>query len=226
MNIKTYSYRFADEILSAPGYCAIKNEILNICHKCPIPIYPGKSAKQPQKDVVQQIMNTYFRLQFDACGWDIEPLATPDDYEDALRADFRKTFYYQDREPITAQIEVEFGNVASSYRNYFKFQLSFSDGLTDICVLIVPSNDLANRIDSGVSNFEKATREIPQAKLSVTVPIYVIGLFDVDDYNNELDVWDIRGLGVPLDVAQNKNKSVRAEHERLVQSRIDELNRR
>ena len=134
-------------------------------------------------------------------------------------------FHFDDREPITAQIEVEFGNVASSYRNYFKFQLSFSYGLTDICILIVPSYDLANRIDSGVSNFEKANREIPQAKLSVTVPIYVIGLFDVDDYNNELDVWNVRDLGVSLDVAQNKNRAVRAQHEDLVRSYIDWINR-
>lgn len=225
MNIKTFSYRFADEVLSAPGYCDVRDEILNICYGCPIPVYPGKSAKQPQKDVVQQIMNTYFRLQFETYGWDVEPLATPDDYEDALRADFRKTFHFDDREPITAQIEVEFGNVASSYRNYFKFQLSFSYGLTDICILIVPSYDLANRIDSGVSNFEKANREIPQAKLSVTVPIYVIGLFDVDDYNNELDVWNVRDLGVSLDVAQNKNRAVRAQHEDLVRSYIDWINR-
>ena len=117
------------------------------------------------------------------------------------------------------------GNVASSYRNYFKFQLSFSYGLTDICILIVPSYDLANRIDSGVSNFEKANREIPQAKLSVTVPIYVIGLFDVDDHNNELDVWNVRDLGVSLDVAQNKNRAVRAQHEDLVRSYIDWINR-
>lgn len=226
MNIKTYSYRFADEILSAPGYCNIRDDILNICRGCPIPVYPGKSIKQPQKDVVQQIMNTYFRLQFEANGWDIEPLATPDDYEDALRADFRKTVYFRDREPITAQIEVEFGNVASSYRNYFKFQLSFSYGLTDICVLIVPSYELANRIDSGVSNFEKSTREIPQAKLSVTVPIYVIGLFDVDDYNNKLEVWNVQDLGISLDVAQNKNKSVRSDHENFVRSYIDRINRR
>ncbi len=226
MNVKTYSYRFADEILSAPGYSEIKDEILNICYGCPIPVYPGKSTKQPQKEVVQQIMNTYFRLQFKAYGWDVEPLATPDDYEDALRADFRKTFYFHDREPITPQIEVEFGNVASSYRNYFKFQLSFSYAMTDICILIVPSYDLANRIDSGVSYFEKAIREIPQAKLSVTVPIYVIGLFDVDDNDNRLGEWNLLNQGVALEVAQNKTRLVRDEHEALVQDYIDWLDRR
>lgn len=226
MNVRTFSYRFAGEILSAPGYCLIRDEILNICLGCPIPIYPGKSEKQPRKDVVQQVMNTYFRLQFAAYGWDIEPLATPDNYADALRADFRKTFWFTDRAPITAQIEVEFGNVASSYRNYFKFQLSFAHGLTDVCVLILPSYDLSNRIDSGVSNYEKAVREIPQAKLSVTVPIYVIGLFDVDDYNNPLDVWDLHAEGISLAVAQNKTRAVWNGHDALVQSYIDWINRR
>ncbi|WP_296827197.1 BglII/BstYI family type II restriction endonuclease [uncultured Megasphaera sp.] len=220
MFIKTYSYRFADEILSSDNYCDIKNEILHICAKCPLPVFLGKSSKQRQKDVVQQIMNTYFRLCFARQGWAVEPLATPASYEDVLRADFRKTFSRHDRERITVQIEVEFGNIASSYRNYFKFQLSFSYGLTDICVLIVPSYHLANRIDSGVSNFEKSIREIPQAKLSITVPIYVIGLFDVNDDGREVENWNIRDLGISLDVAQNKCRSVGSEHESLVLSYI------
>ncbi len=224
MIVKTYSYRFADEILSAPGYCEVKEEIINICLGCPIPIYPGKSVRQPNKEVVQQIMNTYFRLQFEAYGWEVEPLATPNAYDDELRADFRKTFRYNNGDEITAQIEVEFANVASSYRNYFKFQLSFSYGLADVCILIVPSYDLANRIDSGVSNYEKATREIPQAKLSITVPILVIGLFDRDNEDNMLGVWNVADEGVSLDIAQNKNRLVRREHEDLVWSYIDWLN--
>lgn len=48
--------------------------------------------------------------------------------------------------------------------------------MTDICILIVPSNAFCKRIDTGVSNFEKTVREIPSAKLSITVPILVIGL--------------------------------------------------
>ena len=223
MYIKTFSYRFADEILAHPSFRAAANELFNICEKCPIPEYQGKSAKQTTKDVVQQIMNTYFRLQFEAHGWESEPLATPDDHDDELRADFRKTFVNEDGKEITLQIEVEFGNVASSYRNYFKFQLSYSYGLTDICILIVPSQRLANRIDSGVSCFEKAAREIPQAKLSVTVPILVIGLFDRDDDGNVLQGWDIRSMGVSLDVAKNSDSSVAQTHKDLVQIYIDSI---
>lgn len=216
MLLKSYSYRFAQEILEHPAFQHIEQELISICEGCPVPVYTGKSPRQPDKDVVQQIMNTYFRLQFVAHGWEAEPLASPDMTEDALRADFRKTFQTTDGQMVIIQIEVEFGNVASSYRNYFKFQLSFSYGLADICVLIVPSQNLANRIDSGVSCFEKAIREIPQAKLSVTVPILVIGLFDQDDAGNRVAEWDIRATGAPLEVAKNQNRAVRDEHERLV----------
>ena len=167
-------------------------------------------------------MNTYFKLQFTALGWTAEPLATPTDNEDALRADFRKTFG-KGNDKITLQIEVEFGNVASSYRNYFKFQLSFSYDLTDICILIVPSYELANRIDSGVANYEKAIREIPQAKLSVTVPTLVIGLFDEDENGAKLPEWDVRATGISLDIAQNKKRTVLADHNALVQSYIEGL---
>lgn len=222
MEIKTFSYRFAGEILSTPQYAEVMDEILCICKDCPIPIFPDKSANQERKDVVQQIMNTYFRLRFASCGWEVEPLATPTDYKDALRADFRKKFdFFNEAKALSTQIEVEFGNVASSYRNYFKFQLSFSYGLADIGVLIVPSYDLASRIDSGVANYEKAVREIPQAELSITVPILVIGLFDRDEYGNRSAEWDIRSTGIPLNVAKKKRSTA---HEELVQSYINGLN--
>ena len=222
MRIELFSYRFADDILSSPKFTDIKKRLLSICENCPIPVYSGKSKEQPDKDVVQQIMNTYFKLQFKALNWDIEPLVTPTDNEDALRADFRKTFINENSK-ITLQIEIEFGNVASSYRNFFKFQLSFSYDLTDICILVVPSANLANRVDSGIANYEKTIREIPQAKLSITVPTLVIGLFDKDLYGKNLPEWDIRQTGVSLDTAKNKNKSVLQNHENLVQSYIDKL---
>lgn len=222
MRIETFSYRFADDILLSPRFTGVKDELLSVCNNCPIPVYSGKSQKQPSNDVVQQIMNTYFKLQFTRLGWTAEPLVTPTNNQDELRADFRKTFGKRD-DKITLQTEVEFGNMASSYRNYFKFQLSFSYDLTDICVLIVPSSKLANRIDSGVANYQKTIREIPQAKLSVTVPTLVIGLFDKDTNGNDLPIWDLRQAGISLDVAQNKNDKFPMKHNELVQLYIDGL---
>lgn len=221
MIVKTYSYRFAEEILSSSIFKDIMDELNEICSKCPLPVYRGKSKTQKNKDVVQQIMNTYFRLMFESKGWQSEPHATPDENEDELRADFRKTFYGDSDKKITLQIEVEFGNIASSYRNYFKFQLSFSYGLTDICVLIVPSQQLANRIDSGVACFEKCKREIAQAKLSVTVPIIIIGLFDIDDNGIPVAEWDIHNYSI--DVVKNKDNKVKEEHERIVKQYIKRI---
>lgn len=222
MIIKTHSYRFAEEILSCDDFKPIKEELYDICKKCPVPIYPGKSQRQTSKDVVQQVMNTYFRIQFENNGWEKEPLATPDENADELRADFRKKFVISENQNVTLQIEVEFGNIASSYRNYFKFQLSFSYGLTDLCVLIVPSNELANRIDSGVSNYEKCIREIEQAKMSVTVPTIVIGLFDTDDMGNRIPQWNMKDEGVDVEVAKRANNAVAEEHDIIVKRYIEE----
>lgn len=46
MKIKTYSYRFAEEILQHPKYEHIYNELITICKDAPIPVYKGKSKSQ------------------------------------------------------------------------------------------------------------------------------------------------------------------------------------
>ncbi len=224
MEIKTFSYRFAEEILQHERYREAYDEIIEICKACPVPVYQGKSKNQTKLDVVQQIMNTYFWEAFKLKGWKDEPLATPNTNEDELRSDFRKTFKKENGYgEITIQIEVEFGNVASSYRNYFKFQLSYSYDLTDVCILIVPSQHLCTRIDSGVSNFEKVLREIPSAKLSVTVPILVIGLFDVDEDGVIVEPWDVKAECNNLEIIKGSKKNREEEHKALVMSYIRRL---
>lgn len=124
MIVSSYSYRFAEEVLKhqllEPGL----SEIIKICEECPLPLFKGKSKKQKGKEVIQQIMNTYFRLRFEECGWISEPFASPETTDDSLRADFRKEFA-DATNAFAVQIEVEFGNAASIYRDYFKFQLSY-----------------------------------------------------------------------------------------------------
>ncbi|MDL2418868.1 BglII/BstYI family type II restriction endonuclease [Bacillus tropicus] len=220
MKVETYSYRYAEEILQHPRFEAAYNELMMVCRDCPVPIYKGKSNSQSQLEVMQQIMNTYFLLRFEELGWEKEPRVTPNTSDDALRSDFRK--YYIDSDTgeviLKLQIEVEFGNVASSYRNYFKFQLSFSYDLVDICILIVPSYELCKRIDSGVSNYEKTIREIPAAKLSVTVPTLVIGLFD-----DGSTAWNVKDITEDLKVLKGATKDTYAKHCQIVQRYINDL---
>ena len=124
MKIETFSYRYSQEILEHECCKEALHEIIEICSNCPLPVYKNKSQSQPKLDVVQQIINTYFSLAFEEHKWDSEPLVTPDEFEDSLRGDFRKSFTKQgsndNNDSFTLQIEVEMGNIASSYRNYFK----------------------------------------------------------------------------------------------------------
>ncbi len=217
MKIRTFSYRYAQEILEHPNYAEAYDELMEICRACPLPVYKDKSKTQPRLDVVQQIINSYFKLSFSDKGWESEPMVTPSEFDDSLRGDFRKKFTKMDLVDasvydITLQIEVEMGNIASSYRNYFKFQLSYAHKLADIAILILPCDELSRRIDSGVASFEKTVREIPSADLSITVPILVIGL---DDSN--VEAIDIEHLERDLKVVKGSQKAYEEEHRLLVE---------
>lgn len=219
----TYSYRYAEEILQHPFYQQAYNEILQICQNCPLPVYPGKSVNQPRLDVVQQIINTYFKIMFSPQNnWEHEPHVSPQNLEDTLRADFKKSFTYPlvnsvgEYPRITTQIEVEMGNIASSYRNYFKFQLSFSHQLSDIGIIILPCDSISRRIDSGVASFEKTVREIPSANLSITVPILVIGL----DYSDD-SLVDVRNFTTDMNIVKGASNQYLEQHLGLVDSIIN-----
>ena len=222
MNIKTFSYRFAEEILEHPFYEQAYHEIVEICRQCPLPIYTGKSANQRRLDVVQQIINTYFKIAFSTDnGWFHEPQVSPENFDDSLRADFRKNYSIVDEgtgevKEITVQIEVEMGNIASSYRNYFKFQLSYSHQLSEIGIIILPCDNLSRRIDSGVASFEKTVREIPSADLSITVPILVIGLDD----SNAQEI-NVRDLCEDIRIVKGSSNVYIQEHNELVQNIIN-----
>lgn len=221
MKIQTFSYRYAQEILEHPNYAEAFDELMEICRNCPLPVYKDKSKTQPRLDVVQQIINTYFKISFTQKGWEPEPMVTPSEFDDSLRGDFRKQFTKMDllnasAYDISLQIEVEMGNIASSYRNYFKFQLSYAHKLADIAVLILPCDELSRRIDSGVASFEKTVREIPSADLSITVPILVIGL---DDTN--VEAVDIESIEKDLRVVKGSQKAYEEEHRSLVEKIIN-----
>ncbi len=215
MKIETFSYRYSQEILEHECCKEALDEIIEICSKCPLPVYKNKSKNQPKLDVVQQIINTYFSLAFEERQWESEPLVTPDEFEDSLRGDFRKSFTKQDsndnNDSFTLQIEVEMGNIASSYRNYFKFQLSYAHKMADIAILILPCDNLSRRIDSGVASFEKTKREIPSADLSITVPTLVIGLSDED-----VTEINIRNFTTDIEVVKGQKKTFKDRHIDLV----------
>ena len=83
MFIKTYSYRFSKEILSNSVFNGLYQQILDICMGCPLP-YDERKSKKETNCIVQQIMNTYFRLQFQDSGWIGEANATDENSQDKM----------------------------------------------------------------------------------------------------------------------------------------------
>ena len=156
-------------------------EIIEAIIKAPVFIFPGKS-KNKALDVVQQLQNAYFDRMFAIkFGWDFHPVATKIPKSN-LTADFRKDF-----NGLHVQTEVQFGNMARWYTDVFKFQAAYSESLTQAAVSIVPMFALAKRIDQNVVNFERATRELPSAKLSITLPILLVGV-SIDQDTKIIDV--------------------------------------
>jgi hypothetical protein len=172
MNYHIHSYRFAKEIIEHSTYNDALIEILAVVKQCPLFRYPNKSKSNKRLDLVQQLFNTYFDRAFSFdLEWQYHPTATtiPDS---GLTADYKKTFGN-----LRIQAEVQFGNMARWYSDIFKFQTAYSQNLIDFGLSIVPMSSVGVRIDSNIANFERCVRELPSAKLSVTLPILIIGLY-------------------------------------------------
>lgn len=170
MKLHVFSYRFAEEIIQHSNHSQAWNEIKEVLRQAPLFIYPHKSKKNKNLDVVQQLMNLYFDKVLSEKDWDYHPLATKIKGSQ-LKADFRKSF-----NGLNIQAEIQFGNMSRWYTDIFKFQAAYSQSLTDIALSVIPMASLAKRIDSNVVQFERAKRELPSAQLSITLPVLMIGL--------------------------------------------------
>lgn len=76
------------------------------------------------------------------------------------------------------QLEVQFGNMARWYTDVFKFLLSYSADDIEVGILVVPTQATAKKIDENIAHFERVVRELPHAKMGITIPILVIGVSD------------------------------------------------
>lgn len=182
MKYVTHSYRFAKEIIEHSNYFSAFQEITMVINECPLFVFPNKSRRNRKLDVVQQLLNTFFDRRF-ACdlNWEYHPSATKI-ANSGLAADFRKSF-----NGLRIQTEVQFGNMSRWYSDIFKFQTAYSQDLIDIGLSIVPVSTIASRIDSNIANYERCIRELPSAKLSITLPILLIGV-DSDSSSQIFDV--------------------------------------
>ena len=66
--------------------------------------------------------------------------------------------------------------MARWYTDVFKFLLSYSADDIEVGILVVPMQETAKKIDENVAYYERVVRELPHAKMGITIPILVIGV--------------------------------------------------
>jgi len=75
----------------------------------------------------QTAYNKVFEREFDELGWENQPALRS---KPTLKGDFRKGLVF---------VEIQFGNSATLYRDYYKFQYGLANGLLSLAVLVAPS---------------------------------------------------------------------------------------
>ncbi len=115
----------------------------------------------------QSAYNKRFEIEFEKLGWEKKPLLSQ---KPRLIGDFRKNLVF---------VEIQFGNSATLYRDFYKFQYGLQNGLLSLSVLIVPVNPkeffpTRPRSISNMAEYDLALRYFKV--LPISVPTMVIGL--------------------------------------------------
>ena len=115
----------------------------------------------------QRAYNKAFEIEFLKLNWLNQPKLndTP-----KLIGDFGKGMAF---------VEVQFGNSATLYRDYYKFQYGLQKGLLSLAVLIVPDDEYEffptrRKSVNNMANFKLAERYC--TVLPINVPVWIIGL--------------------------------------------------
>ena len=165
-----YSYRHAEAILDSE-FAQEKAEILECLGGAEwVRTKPRQREREGRVvatlSINQRKTNAALEEIFRARGWEVHPRIISESASH-LAADFKKG---------KIQVEVQFGNMARWYTDVFKFLLSYSADDIEVGVLAVPMQAAAAMIDENVVNYERVVRELPHAKMGITIPIWVLGL--------------------------------------------------
>lgn len=126
-----------------------------------------KVIRQDSVILHQTAYNKRFEMEFEKLGWEKKPMLSQNP---RLIGDFRKNLVF---------VEVQFGNSATLYRDFYKFQYGLQNGLLSLSVLIVPVNPkeffpTRPRSISNMAEYDLALRYF--TVLPISVPTMVIGL--------------------------------------------------
>jgi hypothetical protein len=164
MKFKTWSYRFAEQVLNSKLH--LRKEIEQIIES--IDISPNELSRPN--------VNKMFREKFLQLGWEEQPKVAEEDI--AAKLDFFKE---------RVGVEVAFSHSSFLGIDLLKFQtMSYSNlDKIDIGVYIAVTNSFLKKLVKeykqkweGSLTFEKIVKYLPHFKSAIQVPIFVVGLED------------------------------------------------
>jgi len=163
MKFKTWSYRFAEQVLNSK--LRIRKEIEQIIESIDI----------PSNQLTRPNVNKIFREKFLQLGWEEQPkVAEKEDIE-------AKLDFFKER----VGVEVAFSHSSFLGIDLLKFQtMSYSNlDKIDVGVYIAVTSAFLKKLIKeykqkwgGSLTFEKIVRYLPHFKSAIQVPIFVIGL--------------------------------------------------
>jgi hypothetical protein len=203
MRMRVESHRYAEEVLEA-RFRTEWDELRDVLGTMEAPLRPAgpysrhgrpKSPKRQMRmfggqlsnvllPIDQSAMNQRIDTALVALGWTRQPWILVDrdgqPIDTHLRGDFEKNGVF---------VEVEFGNVASLYRDLFKFHIAGTSGAAEVGVIIVATTQLAAFFDQGQATWETATSLLPYMRVGLQLPTAIIGL-DVNDWSLVRERYD------------------------------------
>ena len=117
----------------------------------------------------QEAYNRLFELAFEKIGgWEPSPVLCE---KPMHKGDFLKNGVF---------VEIQFGNSATVYRDYYKFHYGFANKLLTLAVLIVPTDPVTffpNRNPKSIRNMASIKYAFEHmSSLTIPVPVLLIGL--------------------------------------------------
>ena len=157
MRFRTWSYRFAEQVLN--GKLALKKEIEDTI----------ESINFNRNEVTRPKLNQAFRNEFLKRGWKKEVRIFEDLGEPLAKIDFMK-----DR----IGVEVSFSHSSFLGIDMLKFQmLSYSNlDKIDVGIYIVQTKGFFGRKFKGSIKYEKVEKYLPHFRSAIQVPIFIYGL--------------------------------------------------
>ena len=144
------------------------DEMLKHAHVAEIAEVKSAVASVAWAQTHQAAYNREFATEFRQRGWESQPLLCTNP---KLIGDFRKGRVF---------VELQFGNSATLYRDFYKFQYGWENGLISLAVLIVPTTPkrffpMRGASINNMAEYANAL-DICQTVTRINVPTLIVGM--------------------------------------------------